>query len=189
MTDTGKVTAVYVGAEDVLEKNVRDAIDLDLEGIVGDRHRGLARECWEADKQPEGTLRRNERQWSAVSVEELNEITELMSLSEPLDAGTIGANLCIDGFALSRLPRGSLLRFESGAVLMVEEYNPPCSDMGAKIAEEYVGQDSTPIAVGAFSEAAKFLRGVVGVVEVPGTIRVGDSVTVELERLPKWLRR
>jgi hypothetical protein len=40
----------------------------------------------------------------------------------------------------------------------------------------------------AFSGAAKFQRGVVGVVEVAGTIRSGDAVFVEAEQLPKWLR-
>ncbi len=189
MSSTGKVVSVHVGAEDVLEKTGRERIELALDGIVGDRHRGLSRECWDGDKQPEGTERRNERQWSAVSAEELAAISEAMELSEPLTATTLGANLCLSGIAdLSRLPRGTLLVFSSGAILMVEEYNPPCSDMGASIAESYTRSSGERVAPTAFSDSAKFLRGVVGVVEVAGDIAVGDDVTVTPEQLPKWLR-
>ncbi len=190
MTATGSVVSVHVGAEDVLGKVARDSIELALDGIVGDRHRGLERACWESgDKQAAGTLRRNERQWSAVSLEELAEISAAMGLSEPLRADTLGANLCLSGVpGLSRLPRGTLLEFSSGAVLMIEEYNPPCSDMGAEIAASYTGASGEPIAPTEFSTAAKFLRGVVGIVEVAGTIAVGDLVTVTPEQLPRWLR-
>lgn len=185
----GKVKSVHVGAEDVLAKVERERIELALDGIVGDRHRGLSRECWDGDKQPEGTERRNERQWSAVSAEELAAMSEAMDLAEPLTATSLGANLCLSGIAdLSRLPRGTLLEFSSGAVLMVEEYNPPCSDMGASIAERYTTRSGEPVAPTAFSDAAKFLRGVVGVVDVAGKVAVGDVVTVTPEQLPKWLR-
>ncbi|MDJ0879904.1 MAG: hypothetical protein QNI86_14895 [Halieaceae bacterium] len=190
MTSTGKVVSVHVGAEDVLGKEPRDSIALALDGIVGDRHRGLEREAWESgDKQPPGTLRRNERHWSAVSVEELAEITAEMGLAEPLRAETLGANLCLSGVpGLSLLPRGTLLEFSSGAILMVEEYNPPCSDMGAEIAANYSSTSGEPVEPTAFSQAAKFLRGVVGIVEVAGSISVGDTVTAVPEQLPKWLR-
>jgi MOSC domain-containing protein YiiM len=189
MSATGRVISVHVGAEDTLEKIERDSIELALDGIVGDRHRGISRECWKGDKQAEGTQRRNERQWSAVSIEELAQISEAMGLAEPLSAATLGANLCLSGIPdLSRLARGTLLAFSSGAVLMVEEYNPPCSDMGVSIAEAYRSVDGAPVAATAFSDGAKFLRGVLGVVEVAGSISVGDAVTVTPERLPKWLR-
>lgn len=188
-TQTGKVVSVHVGAEDTLEKQAFDTIELKLDGIKGDRHRGLSRQCWEGDKQPEGSMRRNERQWSAVSSEELAEISQAMQLSKPLTAATLGANLCLQGIAdLSTLPRGTTLKFSSGALLMVEEYNPPCSDMGAKIAQEYRCRSGDAPAANAFSQAAKFHRGVVGVIEVAGSITVGDEVIVEAEPLPKWLR-
>ena len=189
MSDTGVVVSVHVGAEDTLEKVQHSSIKMALDGIVGDRHRGLTRECGEGDKQPAGTERRNERMWSAVSAQELELISQSMALSEPLRASTLGANLCLSGIpALSRLPRGTLLRFSSGAVLMVEEYNPPCSDMGAAIAEAYQQENGEAVPASAFSDAAKFMRGVVGIVEVAGSISEGDEVIVETEQLPKWLR-
>ena len=88
------------------------------------------------DKQKKGTIRRNERQWSAVSIEEINEIESAMNLENVIDASTLGANLCLSGIAnLSALPKGSLLKFSSGVELLVEEYNPPCLEMGKKLAE------------------------------------------------------
>ena len=185
----GKVVSVYAGAADSLSKEARASIEVDLDGIVGDRHRGLSRQNWEGDKQPEGTVRRNERHWSAVSVEELALIQQTMNLAQPLLAASLGANFCLQGVPdLSRLARGTLLKFSSGVVLMVEEYNPPCSDMGKKLAQMHTSKSGEPIADNAFSQAAKFLRGIVGVVEVAGVIKASDDVIVEPERLPKWLR-
>lgn len=185
----GKVVSVHVGAEDTLEKTTQAYIEVALDGIVGDRHRGLSRETWEGDKQPVGTVRRNERQWSAVSMEELATISEAMNLAEPLLATSLGANLCLEGIPdLSQLLRGTLLSFSSGVVLMVEEYNPPCADMGKKLAELHTTESGVPLTDAAFSLAAKFCRGIVGVVEVAGSISAGDELRVEPERLPKWLR-
>ncbi len=189
-TTVGKVASVYVGAPDTLVKEPREAIEVALDGIIGDRHRGIARDYWDDEEHGENTERRNERHWSAMSVEELAEIEEAMDLVQPLTAASLGANLCLEGVPeLSRLSRGTLLKFSSGAELMVEEYNPPCSDMGAKVAELYATRSGDPLSDNTFSQAAKFLRGVVGVVQVAGIIRAGDEVTVVPERLPKWLRR
>jgi MOSC domain-containing protein YiiM len=188
-TYNATVVSVHVGCADTLDKEAREAIEVEFDGIVGDRHQSFTRACWEGDKQPEGTRRRNERQWSAVSVEELAAISDSMDLAEPLQASTVGANLCLEGVSnLSRLPRGTQLKFPSGAQLMVEEYNPPCSDMGKKVAREHTGKSGSNLAASAFSNAAKFSRGVVGVVEATGRIAVGDEVIIETERLPKWLR-
>ena len=185
-----RVVSVHVGAADTLEKSEQERIHLELDGIVGDRHRGIQRACWDQDKQPAGSLRRNERMWSAVSAEELAAISETMDLTERLSAATVGANICVKGIDdFSRLPRGTLLSFESGAVLMVEEYNPPCSDMGTAIAAAFTTRAGAPPEPAAFSAAAKFSRGLVGVIEVAGSIAQGDRVTVTPESLPKWLRR
>ena len=108
---------------------------------------------------------------------------------QPLLAASLGANLCLQGVPdLSRLPRGSLLKFSSGVELMVEEYNPPCREMSEKLAAMHASNSGEWIPAGAFSQAAKFSRGVVVVVEVAGIISAGDEVRVELPQLPKWLR-
>lgn len=186
---TGKVVSVHSGRSGTLSKDPQASIVVELDGIVGDRHRGLSRQNWEGDKQAESTVRRNERHWSAVSVEELAAIEQAMDLAEPLSASSLGVNLCLEGVPdFSRLARGTVLKFSSGVELMVEEYNPPCSEMGEMIARMHSSKSGEAIADTAFSQAAKFLRGLVGVVEVAGVISAGDEVIVEPERLPKWLR-
>ncbi len=68
-----KLISVNVGSpKSELVKVPVDFLQAELDGFVGDRHRSLQRECWAGDKQPEGSLRRNERMWSAMSIEEIN---------------------------------------------------------------------------------------------------------------------
>lgn len=185
-----QVVSVHAGSNADLSKDEHPHIQVDLNGVVGDRHQSYERSTWKADKQPQGTIRRNERQWSAVSVEELQEIQDTMELGEPLTAACLGANLCLTGLReLSRLPKGTLLKFPSGAELIVEEFNPPCHDMGKKLAAIYKTRSGESLASTAFSKAAKHNRGVVGVVEVAGIITAGDDVTVEIYATPTWLVR
>ena len=187
---SARVVSVHAGSNDDMSKEEHASIEVALDGIVGDAHRSYVRKTWAGDKQPEGTLRRNERQWSAVSVEELAAIQEAMDLTESPTATELGANLCLSGIRdLSRLPKGTVLRFPSGAELIVEEYNPPCHDMGKKLAGSHSTQSGEPLSSTAFSKAAKLTRGIVGVVEVPGLISAGDEVQVELYETPPWLLR
>lgn len=187
---TAKIVSVHSGSNEDLSKQEHESIELELEGIVGDRHRSYVRDTWKGDKQPYGTVRRNERQWSAVSVEELAEISAAMDLTETITAESVGANLCIEGVPeLSRLPKGTLLKFASGAELIVEEFNPPCSGMSKKIAALHQTNSGDVISDTAFSKAAKLTRGIVGVIEATGTISAGDEVTVEPYETPSWLIR
>lgn len=186
----GQVVSVHAGSNEDLGKEEHARIQVELDGVVGDRHQSYQRKTWAGDKQPEGTTRRNERQWSAVSIEELAGIQQLMDLTEILTAACLGANLCLAGIKeLSRLPKGTVLKFPSGAELMVEDYNPPCHDMGRKLASKYTSHSGEPLSSTAFSKAAKLTRGIVGVVEVGGAINAGDEVTVELYEPPAWLAR
>jgi len=186
-----KVVSVHSGGSDQLSKEEQTSIIVELDGIVGDRHRSFERTTWAGnDKQPEGTVRRNERQWSAVSVEELAEIAEAMDLTEPLTAAALGANLCIEGIPeLSRLPKGTTFRFPSKAELQVEDFNPPCLDMGSKLAETMQTRSGKPLENTEFSKASKLSRGVVGVVEVAGIINPGDEIDVTIYEHPSWLAR
>lgn len=185
-----KIVSVHSGSNDDLSKEEHDSIQVELDGIVGDRHRSYVRDTYKVDKQPFGTVRRNERQWSAVSVEELATISEAMDLEEPITAASVGANLCVEGVPeLSRLPKGTLLQFASGAELIVEEFNPPCSDMSKIQAARHETKSGEPVSDTAFAKAAKLTRGVVGVVEAAGAISAGDEVTVVLYETPSWLER
>jgi MOSC domain-containing protein YiiM len=170
----GIVISVHAGSNGDLSKDERPSIQVELDGI----------------KQLQGTVRRNERQWSAVSAEELSDIAKAMDLAGSLTPTELGANLCISGIPeLSRLPKGTVLKFPSGAELIVEEYNPPCHDMGKKLAGLHTTQSGNPLSSTAFSKAAKLSRGIVGVVDVPGLIKAGDEVQVELYETPSWLLR
>jgi MOSC domain-containing protein YiiM len=189
-TIVATVLSVHSGSNDDLSKEAHSVIHVGLDGVEGDRHRSYQRSTWEGDKQPQGTMRRNERQWSAVSAEELPDISAAMDLAESLTAECLGANLCLAGVSqLSRLPKGTLLKFPSGAELVVEEFNPPCHDMSKKVASMYATRSGEPLASTAFSKAAKLTRGVVGVVEAAGAINAGDEVTIEIYETPAWLRR
>ena len=187
---TAIVVSVHAGSNDDMSKQELAAIDVQLDGISGDAHRSYVRKAWAGDKQAEGTVRRNERQWSAVSLEELAEIQDAMDLIERPTPTELGANLCLSGVReLSRLPKGTVLRFPSGAELIVEEYNPPCHDMGKKLAATHQTRSGKPLSSTAFSKAAKLSRGLVGVVEVPGAIQADDEVQIEIYETPAWLVR
>lgn len=187
---SAEVVSVHAGASDQVSTDEQQSIIVELDGIVGDRYRSFTRENFVGDKQQKGTVRRNERQWSAVCVHELLEVQESLDLAEPLTAKKLGANLCIKGVPdLSRLPKGTILKFPSGAELCVEEYNPPCLGISTKIADAMKTNSGKPLQNTAFSKSAKFMRGVVGVVEVAGAIKRGDEVEVTLYEQPTWLAR
>ncbi|MDX1518137.1 MAG: hypothetical protein R3288_14930 [Woeseiaceae bacterium] len=184
---TGKVHSLHVGIDHGVIRDV-ESIQMALDGVVGDRYQSYTRKCWAVDKQPKGTLRRNERQWSASSREELEDISEAMNLDATLDGNAVSVNLVFSGIPnLSALPKGTLLTFASGAELTVVEYNPPCREQGIRVAERSTTKDGGPPSPTAFPKAAKLKRGVVGVVDVAGEIRVGDVVTVGIYEPPAWL--
>jgi MOSC domain-containing protein YiiM len=179
------LVSVHAGSNEDLSKEEQKSVTAEMDGFVGDRHKGFERVAWPGDKDPEGTVRRNERQWSGVSVEELAIIEKKMDLKEPLTAAVLGANLCLAGIPeFSRLPKSTRLLFPSGAVLAVEECNPPCSDMGEQITAKYTTHSGKPAAGHLFPSKAFGIRGVVGVVDVPGVINAGDKVIVQIDEPP-----
>lgn len=190
-TTVGQLDSVHIGAPgSEFSKDACTSVQAELDGIVGDRHRSVQRETWAGDKQAEGTVRRNERQWSAVSVEELEFMQQEMDISEALTATILGANFCFKGIPkLSQLAKGTILQFPSGAELMVEEYNPPCPEMAAKLASIFTKNSGEPLGSSDFPKAAKFSRGLVGIVEVAGVINAGDTVTVKPYEPAPWLSR
>ena len=184
-----KVISVSAGGNDDLSKDEADQIEVNFYGIVGDHHAGISREAYGGDREPKGTMLRNDRQWSGVSIEELTQMSGILDLAEPLTASTLGANLCFEGIAdFSMLPRGSRLKFSSGAVLTVEEYNPPCLYMSAEIAKKHKTNTGETLKKAQWQKPAMGRRGVVGVVDVPGIIRAGDTLSVEIFEAPKIQR-
>ena len=178
---TGTVASLHISNNSDISNESTENIQVEFDGIVTDKHRSYMRGAYEGESVPEGTVRRNDRQWSAVSLEELTKIEESMELETTLTAATLTANLCFKGIPnFSQLPKGSQLCFPSGAILMVEDYNPPCSYMSEKIAKTHRTKSGQPPKRLAFVKAAKRLRGLVGVVDVVGTINSGDEVIVKV---------
>ncbi len=169
-----------------MSKQAQKTVMADLEGLAGDKHRGYSRACYEGDTEPEGTIRRNNRQWSGMSKEEVEEIQEALNLQAPLSPEDLGVNLFIEGVEeFSKLPKGSKLKFPSGAVLVVEDYNPPCTEMGDKIARLYTTRSGESLTRRQFLIEARRKRGLVGVVDVPGELCSGDPITLTRYTAPK----
>ena len=178
---TGSVVSVHIGNNEDMSKESTGAIRVELDGFVGDKHRSYSRAAYEGESVPVGTMRRNNRQWSAVALGELAKIQEAMELETLLTAGTLGANLCFEGVPdFSRLPKGTKLLFPSGAILVVEGYNPPCQDMSEQIAKTHRTISGEAPRRFAFAVAAKRLRGLVGVIDVAGEINAGDEVIIKV---------
>ena len=187
----GKIDSLFLGVieEELIKRSVKQ-LEFRLDGVIGDRHAGFERVTWEGDdKQVANTLRRNERQWSAVSSEELDEISEKMNLRVPLNAGDIGANFCVSGANnFSKLPKGTIFKFDSGVELIVEEYNPPCLGMSKNLAQKILDKNGNVLDETLFLQVAKYLRGLVGVVEVPGIIHKNDEFLIIPYTLPRWAK-
>ena len=187
----GKIDSLFLGVieEELIKRSVKQ-LEFRLDGVIGDRHAGFERVTWEGDdKQVANTLRRNERQWSAVSLEELDEISEKMNLRVPLNAGDIGANFCVSGANnFSKLPKGTIFKFDSGVELIVEEYNPPCLGMSKNLAQKILDKNGNVLDETLFLQVAKYLRGLVGVVEVPGIIHKNDEFRIIPYTSPRWAK-
>lgn len=145
-------------------------------GIEGDRHFGLTMRSGVRQKHvPKGTELRNARQLSVVSEEELAEVAAAGGVPR-LDFGWLGANLCTRGVpALTALPPSTRLVFPSGAVIAVDLDNRPCSGPG-KVAAARLGAGSG--FAERFVAAATGRRGLVGWVERPGALALGDAFSV-----------
>ncbi|MEZ2330384.1 MOSC domain-containing protein [Mesorhizobium sp. RCC_202] len=180
-----KVTSLYVAPSDHFQTRPVTELRLGFEGIDGDFHAGATRrsggrEPW----YPRGTEMRNERQLSIVAADELAVVAAQMGLDE-IKPEWIGANMLIEGVPhLSMLPAGSLLFFKGGATIKIDAQNKPCRIAGRSIAENAGMADHEAGAL-AFPKGAKRLRGLVAWVEKPGSIAVGEEISV---RVPEqWI--
>lgn len=172
------VSSVYLGQKGMLEKLPKDSIEVNLEGVVGDTHYGFTKPADSRNKEyVRGTEMRNDRQWSAVSLEELSIIAKEMGVPE-INAGWIGSNFAVSGVDdFTKLPKGTKLIFPKDVVLVVEDENKPCIEPGKVISSKYPDLNIKP---GLFPKAAIGKRGLIGVIERPGVITIGDEVTINV---------
>lgn len=153
-------------------------VELTLEGIVGDRHAGVTRRAdGRTPFYPRGIAIRNSRQVSIVGEEELAALAAALRVPA-VEAAWLGANLVLRGLPdLSALPPASRLFFPAEATIVVADENHPCVYPGKAIQARYPDRRG----LGArFVPAARGRRGLVGWVERPGRIAVGDAVRIAL---------
>lgn len=156
-----------------------ERVEAGFEGFAGECHGGLTRPSCSrvAAQYPKGTEIRNARQVSILSAEELAGIAETMGM-EDLPPAWIGANLVLEGIPdLTLLPPASRLVFASGASVVVDMENGPCQFPAQEIEAERPGFGK------AFKPAAEGRRGLVGWVERPGPIALGDAVRLHVPPL------
>lgn len=174
---SGRVVKVLIANDpaSILSFEV-ESVEVTFEGFSGDKHSGLTKPSDGRTKfYPRGTTIRNSRQISIVSREELEEIARDLHI-EKLQPGWFGANLMVEDIPeLTKIRPNSRLFFESGAVLLITSDNLPCSTLAREIASHIAAGNG-------FSEEliekSKDKRGLVAVVELPGSIKKGERVRV-----------
>jgi hypothetical protein len=151
-----------------------DRLELGFEGIAGDRHGGFTRrsggrEPW----YPRRTEIRNERQVTLLSPDELAAIATDMGIPA-IKPEWIGGNILLTGIPhLTLLPPRTCLFFAGGVTIRIDGLNVPCRQSGRAIAAQHPERDGLDFA---FVKAAKQRRGLVGWVEKPGVIAVGEAL-------------
>ncbi len=176
---TGQVARVLVGRNAVSLVTTRETtIQITMEGVEGDKHAGWTRL---ADSRTpwytRGTVIRNQRQVSLVSAEDLERMAAALGLP-CIEPEWLGANIVMRGIPdFSHLPPGARFFFPNEAVLVATEQNFPCVYPGRIIQEQY---PDMPRLAQRFPKEAIHLRGIVAVVERPGTIAAGDATRIDV---------
>lgn len=181
---TATVTWLAVGdqAETFVTRPV-SIVELDWTGIVGDGHAGLTRKAdVRIPHYPRGSVVRNERQVTVVAADQLAEVATTLALPE-IRPEWLGANMMLAGIPhLTLLPPATRLIFASGAALVVDWENQPCTGPGGVIATHY-GDASLR---SRFVKAALEKRGFTAWVERTGSLAVGDAVQVVIPPQRHW---
>lgn len=168
-----------------LEKAAVPSLDLSFSGPSGDMHSGLTRKSDVRTKimYPRDIDIRNVRQLTLVAKEELAEAAQSLGIPE-VKPEWFGANILVSGIPdFTLLPPSTRLQFPSGATVVIDLENYPCSQVA-----EVVGRFH-PEVQNKVVKAAMHKRGVTAWVEREGRIETGDHVTVFLppNRLyPHW---
>ena len=151
-------------------------------GVKGEAHGGLTfPSCSRVLAQhPRNTPIANVRQLSVLSAEDLQDIADRMGLPA-LQPEWLGASMVVAGLPdFTRLPPSSRLQAPSGATLVVDMENRPCSLPARPIEAQHPGFGA------AFKAAARGRRGVTMWVEREGTVALGDTLRLHIPDQPVW---
>ncbi len=155
-----------------------DQLGLSFGGIDGDRHGGYTRKSGGREPwYPRGTEMRNERQLSLLSPQDMTAIASGLGV-DTVQPEWIGGNLLIGGIPdFTQLPPRTCLFFAGGVTIRIDGLNVPCRLSGRSIAAHYPEKNNLELD---FVKVARYLRGLVGWVEKPGTITMGEAVEVRV---------
>ncbi len=177
---------VWLGRVDdraaTLAATPRTELHASFSGVEGEEHAGLTRpSCSRVTAQyPRNTEIRNTRQFSILAQEDLDTIAAAMGL-DSLDPAWLGASMVVQGIPdFSHVPPSSRLQGDSGATLVVDIENRPCT-LPAKVIEA-----ARPGAGKLFKPAAKGKRGITAWVEREGVFRLGERLRLHVPDQPVW---
>ncbi|NNU81258.1 MOSC domain-containing protein [Halovulum dunhuangense] len=181
---TGRIAwlGVVPDRSESLCSEARLVLEASFDGLEGEAHSGLTRRsCSRVTSQyPKGTEIRNARQVSILSVEELDAIAAAMGLPG-LKPEWLGANIVIEGIPdLTRIPPSSRLLLSSGTSIAIDMENGPCQHVSRVIEGHHPGKGA------GFVPAARGRRGVLGWVERPGALALGDAVRLHVPPLKPY---
>ena len=171
-----------IGTYDLLHSEPCASLKATFAGIEGETHEGIAvPSCTRMTPlYRKGTPIANTRQVSILSVEELALIAAKMGL-ESLSPSLLGATMVVEGIPdFSHIPPGSRLQGSSGATLVVNLNNRPCTIPSRAIEAQHPGFGK------AFTAAAKDRRGVVAWVEREGSFTLGDALSLHIPDQRVW---
>ena len=180
----GEVHALLVHADNApgITSHAIDSVSVTFEGFAGESHSGLTRKsCVRVkDQYTEGTVIRNTRQISIVSLEELAFIADLMDVDH-IKPEWLGANLCLSGIPdLTLLPPSTRLICSGGVSLVVDAENEPCK-YPAEVIEGFNPGKGRFFVKHAFGK-----RGVTAWVEREGLLTSADAVAVHIPRQRRY---
>lgn len=167
---------------DSLRAVAAEAVDATLEGFPGEAHGGATRpSCVRVKSQhPQGTIIRNVRQLSVLSAEDLAATAAEMGL-DAIDPILVGASMVIEGIPdFTHIPPSSRLQAPSGACLVIDMENRPCTLPAREIEREAAGFGAL------YKGAAKGRRGVTAWIERAGRFAVGDVLVLHVPDQPAW---
>jgi hypothetical protein len=173
---TGKVEGLYLrpSREGGFGKAPTGEMSLGLDGPEGDCHTGPTRK---SDSRtlalyPRGLDISNVRQLTILAQEELQEIATALGIAA-VDPSWLGANLVLSGVPeLTFLPPSTRLQFPSGATIVVDMENHPCSQIAEVIGRHHPGLEKLVV------KKALHKRGVTAWVEHAGDIKLGDEMSL-----------
>lgn len=192
---TGKVEKLYNSKypdpgykeSDASLNQLCNELEFTLDGIKGERHVGSQYSSGGRLKRiySAGTVIRNNRQWAAISPEELNIVKENMGVQGELSCAHLGINMLISGIGKTYdlgpnkyLVFSSNPKFEPGnagdTVLVIFGSMGPCRKTGRVIAKSFNDDRLERL----FPKSAIGNRGCTGWVEKAGTVTPGQFVHV-----------